>query len=266
MNYNYDDLVFSFKQLSHDQEHEAMFISGNLARLGKGDFNSRDEHLESVLMAARVVFGENITVMTSSFTHDLIHNKQVFNTRETPTMHGAIGNFFVEHPLVSRSQHPFSSFCAIGPKAKYLCGEDLPHAYGLDSPYDKLLSLSNPLTISIGTEPNLTCSIVHHAEFQMHVPYRYIKEFSHPVVINGQVLVKNYYMHVTYLAADLERNKNVNIFTHFQKHSEIKSCQLGKGKIYSYKTKNLYESMIEQMKSNLYVWLTKEPLSKPYTQ
>jgi aminoglycoside 3-N-acetyltransferase len=263
VNYGINELKKTLESI-RTANHEGIFISGNLARLGKGNFDSKEKQLHGLIEALKSSFGNEVNIMTSTFSHDLIHSKKVYDRKITPSMHGAIANHFISLPESVRSHHPFSSFCAIGPDAEYLCGRNLPHAYGPLSPYDRLLSLRNPITISIGTEPRLSGSIVHHAEFMAHVPYRYIKEFLHPISIDNQLIHKKYYMHVTYLNADLERDRNKKIFEKIYHEYIILKKSLGKGYIYAYNTKEIYDSMLHQMLDDPYVWLKKEPLIKPF--
>ncbi len=262
--YTYDDLVNCFKALKFSNEHEAIFISGDLGKLGLGEFGNREQYLVSLLNSLVDVFGDSTTIMTSTFTHDLVNTDKVFDKKTTPSMHGAVANFFIKHSRSVRSSHPFTSFCAIGPKAEYLCGEDLIHPYGIDSPYDKLLSLKNPLTISLGLPPNITCSLVHHAEVVMNVPYRYIKEFPHKVMQNGVGVEKSYCLPVVYREVEATRNKNVRIFEEFQTRKSVKETDVGRGKIYSYQTNELFKSMVAQFKKNIYCWFDSPPKNRPY--
>lgn len=262
--YTYEDLVRAFARLSFFDQHEAVFISGDLGKLGLGDFVNRDQYLVSLLNSLIDVFGDSTTIMTSTFTHDLVNTYKVFDKERTPSMHGVVANFFIKHPRSVRSSHPFTSFCAIGPKAEYLCGEDLIHPYGIDSPYDKFLGLQNPLTISIGLSPNITCSLVHHVEVMMNVPYRYIKEFPHKVMQNGERVEKNYCLPVVYHEVEATRNRNVRIFDVFKELHQVKEADVGRGKVYSYQSNELFKSMVAQFKNNIYCWFDSPPKNRPY--
>ncbi len=262
--YTHDDLLNAFKNLKFSKKHEVVFISGDVGRLGVCKNKSREEYFHFLIAAASEVFGDDVTLMTSTFTHNLVNANMIFDKYKSLSMHGAIANFFVKHPNSVRSPHPYSSFCAIGPKAKYLCEEDLVHPYGIDSPYDKMLSLKNPLTISVSLKPNLTCSLVHHAEFVCNVPYRYIKEFRQKILQNGTKVVKNYYLPVLYKDLDVSRNLNVKIFEEFKLLNEIKEQNVGRQKIYSYETNQLFRSMIKQFKHNIYCWFNTPPKCRPY--
>lgn len=266
MNYDYtkEDLYRSLKNIIKVKP-EVIFISGNLAYFGKGDFKNKQETLDTYFEYIRELAGYDVTIVTSSFTHQLINTDEPFELKKTKSMHGVIPNYFLEQYNSVRSMHPFSSFIAIGPKAEYICTDNTKHPYGIDSPYERMLSLKNPMTISLGMTPNLTCSIIHHSEVVMNVPYRYVKEFYHPIKLeNNKIKYDNYYLPVTYKDMELKRNLNKNFFINFEKKYKINSSTIGKGTIYSYNMKDFYNSTITDLKKNIYSWLDEEPKNKPY--
>jgi len=262
--FTFHDLLDALEKLTFSDRHEVVFISGDLGKLGLANFNSREEYFLSFLDAIVEIFGDSVTIMTSTFTHNLVNSNEVFDRKNTLSTHGAIANFFINHPKSVRSSHPYTSFCAIGPMAEYLCGEDLIHPYGIDSPYDKMLNLKNPLTVSVGLTPNITCSLVHHAEVVINVPYRYVKEFSQTILQNGLKIEKNYCLPVVYRELEESRNQNVKIFEEFKLSNQVKEQCVGRGKIFSYQTNELFKSMISQFKNNIYCWLDLPPINRPY--
>lgn len=262
--YTYEDLIKALERLKFSKKHEVIFISGDVGRLGSCNIDNREEYFHLLITAAKIVFGNDVTLMTSTFTHDLVNKNLIYDKNKTLSMHGAIANFFVQHPNSIRSPHPYSSFCAIGPRAKYLCEEDIIHPYGIDSPYDKMLSLKKPLTISISLKPNITCSLVHHVEVICNVPYRYMKEFEQKMLLNGKKVEKNYCLPVLYKELDVSRNLNVKIFEKFKMSNIVKEQKVGRQKLYSYETNKLFKSMINQFKEDIYCWFNTPPKFRPY--
>lgn len=265
MKYDYTkkELFVSLKKIIQ-ADNEVIFITGNLAYFGKGDFRTKQETLDTYIEYIKDLAGENVTIVTSTFTHDIINKDIPFDINNTKSMHGVLANYFLDIEDSVRSMHPFSSFCAMGPKADYICGGNTKFPYGIDSPYERMLSLNNPLTISIGMSPNITCSIIHHAEFNMHVPYRYIKEFYHPIKMDDKIIYQNYYLPVIYRDMNEKRNLNKKFFTNFEQNNIINKAKVGKGTIYSYSMLNFYKSVIELMKDDIYSWMDEEPTIKPY--
>ena len=77
--------------------------------------------------------------------------------------------------------HPFASYSAIGKRGKDIVLDVSSFAYGPDSPEDRLIELEAK-RVGVGILPTKTTSI-HHVEQQVAVPYRYTKEFYHPILV-----------------------------------------------------------------------------------
>lgn len=266
MNFDYtkEELYQSLRNIINP-DAEIIFVSGDLTRLGRGEFKDKNETLDSFYDALKSATGKDLTIVVPTFSQKLANTDVPFEPKKTPTELGVFPNYILQKSESVRSFHPFTSFTAIGAKAEYICGGKTRFPYGIDSPYDRILSLEKPVAVSIGLEPRLTCSLVHHAEFNMHVPYRYIKEFDHPVKISESIESERFYMHVVYRELDEKRNLNKKFFENFEKSNEIKNCSLGKSHNYSYDMRALYESAIALLKEDIYSWMTEEPENKPYT-
>lgn len=266
--YGEDDIAHALEGIVKDS-YDVIFISGNLGNLGPHKFKSKDVLMETLLKYILHFSGKETTLITSTFTLHLANTDVPFDPDKTPSMHGVIANYFLSQKNRVRSFHPFTSFTAIGPQAKHICTNNTRFSYGIDSPYDRMLKFEKVLTISVGLPPNLTCSIIHHVEFVMHVPYRFIKEFYHPVIRNGKLCHENFYMHVIYRSIydeiDKRRDKNRKFFNHFKENGgQILEAELGQGKLYAYDTRLFFESAIDLLKKDIYSWLSEEPANRPY--
>lgn len=169
---------------------QIVFIAGDLAAAGRFDSSDKNDLLNAITNS---VLAKNATIMTQTMSFQICNTNIPFR-RDTWANLGAFGNFLLRQKDSIRSLHPFASYTALGKNAK-ICDTQIPFAYGLKSPYDNALRNDDFTMISIGKEANLTCSIVHHAEFVMHVPYRYIKEFNHPIQWHSEKIErKNFYL------------------------------------------------------------------------
>ena len=113
----------------------------------------------------------------------------------------------------------------------------------------------------------MTCSYIHHAEMLCGVPYRYTKEFLHPIKTSKGIKNKLFYMFVCYKNTDLERNININLFKFMRKQGlKIRTAKLGGGKIYSYDCNKFVDLACLYLKENIYGWLTKAPRKRPYAK
>jgi aminoglycoside 3-N-acetyltransferase len=177
---------------------------------------------------------------------------------------GALTEFVRRQPGAVRSLHPFRSFAAVGRRADYLCTEVSRHAYGPETPKDRLLEL-DARYVSLGQVPRLTCSVVHHAEMVMGVPYRYTKEFLHPVVTPRGVERQPFYLYVWYRDMDMKRDRNRKLFAHFQERGGlVAEAELGRGKVYGYSLREFYQSCLDLMRRDIYCWLAEPPRRRPY--
>jgi aminoglycoside 3-N-acetyltransferase len=99
----------------------------------------------------------------------------------------------------------------------------------------------------------------------MGVPYRYVKEFMHPVVINGSYSTEPFYMYVWYRELELHRDGNRKIFEHFRKHGGVTTeADLGRGTVYGYELAHFVESTLDLMRCDIYAWLERPPQIRPY--
>lgn len=243
--------------------HEIIFIAGNLANLGYSDSDNKLDLLNS-LNESIFLANKDITIMTQTMSFQICNTDIPFE-RNTWSNLGAFGNYLLREKGSVRSLHPFASYTALGKNAN-ICHTSTPFAYGISSPYDNMLKHDNILMLSIGMTPNLTCSIIHHAEFNIHVPYRYIKEFNHPIKFENKITYKNFYLHVLYKEyCELKRNLNLKLFHYFKnKGGIISEIPLGKNTLYFYDYKKFYNTCIEYLLKDVYAWMDKEPEIKPY--
>ncbi|WP_300701627.1 AAC(3) family N-acetyltransferase [uncultured Campylobacter sp.] len=247
-----------------DEKTDIVFMAGNFANLGMFDSRNKLDLLDSVSETVFKASKDNATIMTQSMSFQIC-NTDIPYERYTWANLGAFSNYLLNKKNSIRSNHPFASYTALGKNA-YICDTSTPFAYGIKSPYDNMLKFDNIKMFSVGMPPNITCSIIHHAEFNMHVPYRYIKEFYHPIKIDDKIIRKNFYLHVLYKEyMAMKRNLNIKFFKYFkEKGNSIKEINLGKNKIYIYDYKKFYESSIELLLKDIYSWMSEEPKEKPF--
>ena len=111
-----------------------------------------------------------------------------------------------------RSMHPFWSVGAIGPLAKNLTDNISPHAYAVNSIWDRLCKYGAK-QLTLGKKASDALTIIHHCECISGVPYRYTKEFSHPIEFeSGLIKEKLFYLSVFYknlkVTKRLKRNQH----------------------------------------------------------
>ena len=118
--------------------------------------------------------------------------------------------------------------------------------------------------MSIGLYPRYTCSTAHHVEQAVTVPYRYLKEFMHPVVRDGAVRVEPFYMYCLYRDSDVERNFLKWIFPRFAEDHELRRVKIGRGEAYSYSMREFFDAACSMFLANPYVWCERPPEVRPW--
>ena len=261
MNFDYDfnELFNSYNSLKI-KKNDVIYISGNLLLLGK--YLNQNILIDHLNVLKRII-GKGGTISFPTHSFSLIKNKKsIFDKKKTFSETGSLTEFLRKQKSAIRQFHPFSSTCAIGKYAKYICSKNTSHVYGVDSPFDRLIKLKAKF-ISFGIKPNFTAAQVHHAEFMMNVPYRYFKAFNQRVMVNGRLQNKKFFLFVLKEnLINIKRDHNKKIFKFFLKHNKIIKKKLGKSFIYSYSFSDFYKSTIRLMKKDIYCWLSSDGKKK----
>ena len=128
------------------------------------------------------------------------------------------------------------------------------------------MASSDTLSISIGLHPRHTCSTVHHVEQLLAVPYRYTKEFLHPVMRDGVTSIEPYYLLVWYRDCGIERSNTKWIFQRLDEAALVKRHPLGAGTVYSYPMQQFVSNVTDLMAEDIYIWLEHPPTRQPWRQ
>lgn len=262
MSYSYDDLLKAYSQLGVGKGR-VVYVGASLPYLREFETPGKTAVLDAHYNALMSLLGEDGTIAVFTQSTPLCNTDTPFDVNETPSISGIFSEYIRKKKGAYRSFHPFSSYAAIGKRAREITQDVARHAYGPETPMARMIALDT-LCISIGIPPRLTCSTIHQAELAMGVPYRYVKEFEHPVVRDGKIVNELFYLYVWYRECNVKRNLLVKIFEQFSARHEIKSVDVGKGQIYSYSMREFYDCVIQLLKEDIYIWLNEIPEIKPY--
>lgn len=263
MSYNYKELVEAYESIGVEKGG-VIYVSGDLSGLGYYGKKTREEILNEHFQALREGVGEEGTLVFPVHSPSLFHTDMVFDQEETPSETGVLTEFMRQQEGVVRSFHPYFSVAALGPNARDICGKNSRHSYDWNSPYGKMLNFNNCMAVSIGLKPALATSIVHLVELVSGVPYRYTKEFLHPVRRESIVQKEPFYHFVLYRECDVERNKNKKFFEVFENKYRLNHARVGRGKVYAYSQTDFFYSSVELMQSDIFSWLEKPPEIRPF--
>jgi len=267
MSYKFKDIVGSYKRIGI-KKGDNVLIKGDLRYLGnyKND-NTKIEITEAHFKAlSKIIDLKKGTITVSTASESICNTNTPFDINKTKSERGSFSEFVRNLKGSKRSFHPFNSHTSIGKYSKFICSNNSRNSFGANTPKDRMLKLNTKYLI-IGLPPRLTCSYIHHAEMLMGVPYRYTKEFLHPIKTNSIVKKEYFYMYVCYQNLNLKRNLNVNLFNFLKKNKlKIKSSRLGEGKVFSYDCNEFVNLSCLYLRKNIYGWLNNPPKKRPYAK
>ena len=206
--------------------------------------------------------GESGTIVVSTHSLNLCNTNIIFDIEHTKSFHrGEYAEYLRKLPNSVRSFHPFASYCAIGGNAERLMNNVSRFAYGPETPEDRLI-LMGAKKVGLGVDETVTTSI-HHLEQNFNVPYRYVKEFIHPVQRNA-ISYEPFYLHVLYKKMNITSSKNTKIFSLIKDRLSINRSSFERINCYCYSLKQFYELCSYEFLKNPFVWAENEPEDKPY--
>lgn len=263
MAYTYSDLVAAYRSIGIEPGQVAYAVS-ELWRL-----REYQEAGDTALVAAHFnalmeILGPSGTLVVSTASTNICNTETVFDPATTPSYGvGILSEFVRQQPGSRRSFHPFVSYTAIGRLAEKITAEVSRHAYGPETPEARLIDLDARL-VSIGMRPNFSCSTAHHVEQIAAVPFRYIKEFVHPVRRGAAVDREVFYMHVWYRDTGMVKDRYEKLFSALDPQLSICAAKVGAGKIYAYSMADFSRLALPLIAHNPYISCRQEPVSRPY--
>lgn len=242
---------------------QVVYITGNFGRPGNFGAPNKELLLKAHLDTILAVIGVKGTLIVPTHSFSLVRTNLVFDVANTRSEMGPFTEFVRVQDSTVRQFHPFSSHSAYGFDAPFICTKNSRHVFGPHSPFQRMID-ADALYVSVGQSMEQTISLVHHAEFSMGVPYRYTKEFIHPCLINGVIRNELFYLHVTHHDCDIIRDKNKKIMEDFKSKHVLNRAKMGRSFVEAISTKSFYENTLELMRKDIYSWVEKPPLNRPY--
>lgn len=261
--YGLNDLLDAYRKLKV-QDFQVVLVESDLAGLGFFENTNKCSLLEGHLNALQKQMGNNGTIVVPTACPSLMGSDVPFDSSTTPSERGLFSEYVRNIKDAIRSFHPFNSYTALGIQAEQICKHISRHAYGPETPMGRMIE-SDTLCISIGLKPHITCSTLHQIELVVGVPYRYTKEFVHPVKKGSKITYEPFYIHRWYEACGINNHNKKDIWAQFEMHEKVNKASVGRGRIYSYSMKSFYKYITKLFNENMYILLENEPETKPYT-
>jgi len=152
------------------------------------------------LDAIQTVIGPQGTVAAPVFNFDFARGTR-YDPQTSPSRGmGAFSEHVRQHPDSLRTRHPMQSLAVLGYSAADLAQRDTPSAFSPGSAYDRMLSLDFKILL-LGADIKYV-SMVHYSEERASVPYRYWKDFTGQILIDGRWEARTVQMFVRDLVLD----------------------------------------------------------------
>lgn len=261
--YDYAGLLKAYSSLGV-APGRCVYVGADLIRLMRYKEPGRIQVLNAHLRAFRELLGPTGTLFVPTASLNLCNSQIVFDPESTPSADmGVFAEYVRQQPDAVRSFHPFWSVTGVGPAAAEFLGKISRHAYGWGSIFQHFVE-RDVLGVNIGRSAHYSISVIHHIETVIGVPYRYTKEFMHPVLRAGKVSIEPFYLSVLYRECDIVRDRNRKIFENFSKYGTMKTAEIGRGNAWSFSHKQFFDVTTELLQRDIYAWLERPPTLRPY--
>lgn len=260
--YSYEDILSSYAAVGVERGR-IIYVTGNFGRLGEYQESGKNLLLNAHLSALRELLGASGTLVVPTHTFSLCNTDNVFDLENTKSETGPFTDLVRRQPGAVRQLHPYSSVTALGYNAAKICQNTSRHVYGGNSPFQRMVD-NDALFISVGQNLERTIALIHHIEFIMGVPYRYVKEFVHRCIVDGVEIKGLFYLHVLRRECDIERDRNEKIMRYFRDTKHVEKRNLGKSFVESLSMKEFYAEITKLFSNDLYIWLKHAPEKRPY--
>jgi aminoglycoside 3-N-acetyltransferase len=263
--YTYDELIAAYRALGVGSG-KTIYVTSDLGRLMAFERPGKEAVLEAHFNALMSLIGPEGTLVVPTASLNLCNTDTPFDLENTPSfMVGALSEYVRKKPGALRSFHPFVSYTALGKHAEFVTQNVARHSYGPETPEGRMSEL-DALSISVGLHPRFSCSTTHHVEHLMAVPYRYTREYLHPVVREGKTIIEPFYMYVWYRNSDIKRDHVKKIFFTYESRQNIDNVSLGRAIIYAYPMNNMIKEMSRMFAIDPYIWCEFSPQIRPWRE
>jgi len=262
LHYSYKDIIEAYRGVGVESGR-VVYVTGSFGRPGIYQFPQKNRLLDAHLTAIQEILGPDGTLMVPTHSRSLCNTKKPFDLSSTPSETGPFTEYVRIQNESVRQFHPFSSTTALGKDAEELCLHTSMHVYGAESPFQRMIDC-DALYVSVGQDMAQSISLVHHIEFVMGVPYRYVKEFRHPCLIDDEVEDREFYLHVIRKDLDIRRDKNRKIMSIYKKNGDLHRAPLGRSFIEAVSSEKFYKIITKEFSKNIYLWLESDPTNRTY--
>jgi aminoglycoside 3-N-acetyltransferase len=243
---------------------DIVYLSTQLYGIGPlTDAPSKPAFLAAMNAALRSVITDSGTLVVPTFTQQVGRFGLPFVLEQTESLTGIFGEYVRTGLDGVRSLHPVFSVYAVGPRARELCDDISPVAFGADSSFDRLVRLgAKAVCIGFDYYSGHIVSLMHHVETVFAVPYYYNKLVTAPVYAGGVQVERPFVINVKYLAAEcqFDYRKYIDVLA---SQEVIRSAEIGRGQVHAVDARVMFDTGIAMLKQDPYAFLAQPPRFRP---
>lgn len=254
---DFNDLVLGFKELGL-KEGDIILVHSSFKSFGGVEGGP-----QTVINAFLDILGSEGTLIMPTFTFKFCEEYNetgdgYFDVDNTPSEMGILTEIVRKMPGAKRSVNPIYSVAVYGKKVNYLASVNDKNVFDKNSIFGRLTELDAKIMI-IGLSYTNSWTYVHHVEEMEGIDYRYHKDFSGTIVVDG----KKYKDTFTMLVRDIERGVQTAVDPMgeiLEKRGAVKIKKIGQSSIkLMLSTKQVYKITAEMLKKNPKLFYEIEP-------
>ena len=134
------DIYKSLKKIGL-KSGDNVLIKSDLRYLGEYQ-NQKKLNQDLFEVVAKLIDLKKGTIFVSTASTSLCNTNKIFDLKKTKSERGVFSNYVLGLKRSIRSLHPYLSYTGIGKYAKYACRNNSKHAYGPNSPMERMLKIN----------------------------------------------------------------------------------------------------------------------------
>ena len=247
-NYTSNDIINALKKVGLKKGMD-IFVHSNLAYFGKPIFKLNLKNIDNFfLKQIKKIIGKNGNIVVPTFTYSYCNN-QTFNPAQINKKMGKFSEVVQLDENSKRSYDPLFSVSVIGNKANYYTELKDKNCFGEKSFWAKFLENDGQI---LGLNFGIACTIFHHFEWLVKVPYRFEKKFIGKTKLKNKKIITE----SIFFCRDLKNKYSLGNFIPIErdafKHKIKKLSPLGKGYISLSSSQKALKLFKKQFKKNNY--------------
>ena len=231
--------------------HSDMFLMGPVE-------GQQADHLPTYYRAFWEVLGAEGTLVVPAFFYEYGRSQMPYDISRSPVSSelGAFARYVAGQPEAQRSPNPITALAAVGARADYICGGGTGSAFGVDSPWDRLLQTDGKMVfMGIDLRP---MTFIHFVEYVVGVPHMYNKIYPIPITDNGHPVDLRICSQVRYLDFGIEHD-TPGLTAKFEQAGLLRTTSVGRGVLRCVGTRAAFDFLKEKLKRDFYYLLKRPP-------